>query len=63
MSPLKRAFLGLAVAGALASAAPASASVQVVFCGITPRIPCGVCVVDDTTGQRDCTDPRELLNG
>lgn len=57
---MKRAFLGLVVAAALAPAVPASAGPAVVMCGITPRIPCGVCYVDDRTGDRTCVGRDDL---
>ena len=53
---MKRVVLTLAVATAAAFAAPpASADPVVVFCGITPRIPCGVCLDDGT-----CVNLRDL---
>ena len=50
---MKRLVLGLVAAMALAPV-PARASVSVTMCGITPRIPCGACYVDDSTGERTC---------
>lgn len=50
---MKRFLLGLSVAALAATSAPqASAAVQ--YCGITPRIPCGFCYTDVTTGERTC---------
>lgn len=52
---MKRIVLGLAIAGAAAFAAPpASAGYEIKMCGITPRIPCGVCYWDITTGTEVC---------
>ncbi|HEX8003249.1 MAG TPA: hypothetical protein VF519_11200 [Mycobacteriales bacterium] len=56
---MKRVVLGLLAAAALAPV-PASAAVRVESCGITPRIPCGVCYTDDA-GVETCVVPRELL--
>lgn len=51
---MMRVVLTLAATAALAFAAPAAADPSVEFCGITPRIPCGVCVDDQTcVGLRD----------
>ena len=56
---MKRAVLGLALAAVAAIATPqASASPEPVWCGITPRIPCGFCLVDEETGERTCVTPR-----
>jgi len=53
---MKRMILGLTVAAAAAFAAPhaSAASYEIQKCGITPRIPCGVCVYDVTTGTDVC---------
>ena len=49
---MKRIVLGLSIAAVAAFAAPpASAGVEIIRCGITPRIPCGVCYTDVTVGQ------------
>lgn len=57
---MKRLLLGLLVGAALVPAVPASASVTPTMCGITPRYPCGVCYVDDETGDRTCVNVRDL---
>jgi len=54
---MKRAVLGLAIAAVAAIATP-QASADVVWCGITPRIPCGYCLVDEETGEQTCVTPR-----
>jgi hypothetical protein len=56
---MKRFLLGLTVAAAAAFAAPPASADGIVYCGITPRIPCGYCHTDVTTGQRICL-PGEL---
>jgi hypothetical protein len=50
---MKRMILGLTVAAAAAFAAPhaSAADIEIQKCGITPRIPCGVCITDPTLGQ------------
>ena len=50
---MKRLVLGLVAAVALAPV-PARASVSVKSCGITPRIPCGACYVDEASGESTC---------
>lgn len=50
---MKRILLGLSIAALAATAAP-QASAEVVYCGITPRIPCGYCHTDVTTGRQTC---------
>ncbi len=54
---MKRLVLGLVAAAALAPV-PAHAAVSVQSCGITPRVPCGVCYVDDASGEQTCVSPR-----
>jgi hypothetical protein len=61
---MKRALLGLAVAGAafVATAPPASAD-GIEYCGITPRYPCGYCQYDPTTGKETCVGLRYIEVG
>lgn len=52
---MKRVILSVLLAAG-AYAAPAAAGPEVQHCGITPRIPCGVCYYDEASGKRVCVD-------
>lgn len=58
---MKRVILS-ALLAAGAYAAPAAAGPEVVRCGITPRIPCGVCYYDEASGKRTCVGP-DIVEG
>jgi hypothetical protein len=54
---MKRVILSVLLAAG-AYAAPAAAGPEVVRCGITPRIPCGVCYYDEASATRTCVSPE-----
>lgn len=56
---MKRFLISAALIAAAAGASPAQAAgAEVVFCGFTPPVPCGVCVIDDR-GERTCVVTEE----